>query len=233
MSVRVCGSGRERGRGSRFGHQSVRATVVPSRRAHRRRRGRRCRFLFSILAPPLSHTHTNTTTITTITLLTTITRAHTHTHIRRSRENTRRRSEEQKHRFRGDQGAPPQKTKMFSALANLLPASIKRLFEGNGGAGSDDGTGGSGGGGAGGRRQRRRSDGTGSGPVLQEATGFSGVAQGGTQGLDWYSRSMVRDEAGGEDLAHGHIDADEVERRAAAAAKAGAGPAAAGPAAGR
>jgi hypothetical protein len=118
---------------------------------------------------------------------------------------------------------------MFSALANLLPASIKRLFEGNGDGGSGGGT--ESGGGAGGRRQRRRSDGTGGGPVLQEATGFSGVAQGGTQGLDWYSRSMVRDEAGGEDLAHGHIDADEVERRAAAAAAAAKAGAAAGPAA--
>lgn len=122
---------------------------------------------------------------------------------------------------------------MFSALASLLPESIKRMFEGssNGGSGGEAGGGNNGGGG---RRQRRRSDGSGGGgggagsggggPVLQEATGFAGIPKGGTQGLDWYSRSMVKDEGGSE--AHGFIDADEVEGRAAAEAKAAGGKAA-------
>jgi hypothetical protein len=125
---------------------------------------------------------------------------------------------------------------MLSALASLLPAPIKRLFEsaggGNGGSGGDVGGGGDSGSSRGGRRQRRRSSGNSGqgGPVLQEArSAFTGAAQGGTQGLGWYSRSMVSSKEEDGDMAHGFIYADEVE--AAQAVTAGGGGQAATPAA--
>jgi hypothetical protein len=117
---------------------------------------------------------------------------------------------------------------MLSALASLLPAPIKRLFEGSVGGGGGSDSGGSGGG-AGGRRQRRRSA-DGDGPVIQEArSAFTGAAVGGTQGLSWVSKTMVAGECG--DQAHGFIDADEVEASAAAAAAGGQAAGQAGPAA--
>lgn len=117
---------------------------------------------------------------------------------------------------------------MFSAigeaLTNLIPTPIKRLFDGVAGGG-----GGNGGNGSGRKHQRRRQDGSDDdqqGPVIQPARGFAGIAHGGTQGLGWYKRTMVRaggGSAGGGayhdgddgdcDRAHGHFDADECEAR--------------------
>jgi len=132
---------------------------------------------------------------------------------------------------------------MFSAigeaLTNLIPTPIKRLFDGVAGGGNSGNGGNSGGGSGPSKHPRRRQGGGGGsdddhGPVIEPARGFAGIAHGGTQGLGWYKRTMVRAGGGGgaeedgaeadggggdggneddDDRAHGHFDADECEAR--------------------